>query len=79
MDAAQQVSGAASRRLVGQPGWACGHTPASPVLSPWMELGVVVCVSPSHVCRLRAPRMLKALASVSTMDTGARSFLRAVG
>ena len=32
--------------------------------SPWREPGVVVCVSPSHMCRLRAPRMLERGASV---------------
>jgi len=48
---------------VGQPGWACGHA-RQPCTSPWRELGMVVCVSPSHVCRLRAPCLLKYGASV---------------
>ena len=25
---------------MGQPGWACGQSPASPVLPPWRELGM---------------------------------------
>jgi hypothetical protein len=53
----------ALRQLVAPHGWGdpAGrvNTCRPALYSSWREPGVVVCVSPSHVCRLRAPCMLK--------------------